>query len=88
MLVWSSNFSVGVNIFFDLNQFLAKEMDMPIVPVAIQGAYEMLPRGKAWPRYGQKIKVQFLPPIQPQPDDTYQAISERTAQAIREAMIH
>ena len=27
MLVWSSNFSVGVNIFFDLNQFLAKEMD-------------------------------------------------------------
>ena len=27
MLVWSSNYSVGVNIFFDLNQFLAKEMD-------------------------------------------------------------
>jgi hypothetical protein len=48
----------------------------------------MLPRGKAWPRYGQKIKVQFLPPIHPQPDDTYQAIAERTAQAIREAMIH
>ena len=26
MLVWSSNFSVGVNIFFDLNQYLAKQM--------------------------------------------------------------
>ena len=26
MLVWSSNFSVGVNIFFDLNKFLAEKM--------------------------------------------------------------
>ena len=26
MLVWSSNYSVGVNIFFDLNTFLAQEM--------------------------------------------------------------
>lgn len=26
MLVWSSNFSVGVNIFFDLNQLLAAKM--------------------------------------------------------------
>ena len=25
-LVWSSNFSVGVNIFFDVNKFLAQEM--------------------------------------------------------------
>ena len=26
MLVWSSNYSVGVNIFFELNKFLAQEM--------------------------------------------------------------
>ena len=26
MLIWSSNFSVGVNIFFDLNQYLAEQM--------------------------------------------------------------
>ena len=26
MLVWKSNFSVGVNIFFDLNQYLAEQM--------------------------------------------------------------
>lgn len=26
MLVWSSNYSVGVNIFFDLNKFLAAQM--------------------------------------------------------------
>ena len=30
MLVWSSNYSVGVNIFFELNKFLAQEMkDQP-----------------------------------------------------------
>ncbi len=27
MLVWSSNFSVGVNIFFELNKFLAERME-------------------------------------------------------------
>ena len=26
MLVWSSNFSVGVNIFFDLNKWLAEKL--------------------------------------------------------------
>ncbi len=26
MLIWSSNFSVGVNIFFDVNKFLAEKM--------------------------------------------------------------
>ena len=26
MLIWSSNFSVGVNIFFDLNKYLAEKM--------------------------------------------------------------
>ena len=26
MLVWSSNFSVGVNIFFDINKYLAEQM--------------------------------------------------------------
>ena len=26
MLIWKSNFSVGVNIFFDLNKYLAKQM--------------------------------------------------------------
>ena len=26
MLIWKSNFSVGVNLFFDLNQYLAEQM--------------------------------------------------------------
>ncbi|MBO4618947.1 MAG: AMP-binding protein [Victivallales bacterium] len=65
---------------------LAKELNVPVVPVAIQGAYEMFPRGKRWPRYGQNVRVNFLPRILPQPTDTYQAISDRTAKAIQEAM--
>lgn len=31
MLVWSSNFSVGVNIFFELNKFLAKSIQQSAV---------------------------------------------------------
>ena len=28
MLIWKSNFSVGVNLFFDLNKYLAEQMKM------------------------------------------------------------
>ena len=36
MLVWSSNYSVGVNIFFELNKFLAQEMKN-LTPTLSQG---------------------------------------------------
>ena len=36
MLVWSSNFSVGVNIFFELNKFLAEKMK-DLTPTLSQG---------------------------------------------------
>ncbi len=39
MLVWSSNFSVGVNIFFELNKFLAEKMKN-LTPTLSQGEGE------------------------------------------------
>ena len=39
MLVWSSNYSVGVNIFFDLNKFLAEKMKN-LTPTLSQGEGE------------------------------------------------
>lgn len=65
---------------------LAKELGVPIVPIALHGAYELLPRGKSWPRYGQKIKVQFLKPIIPQSEQSYQEICDLTSQAIQSAV--
>lgn len=41
---------------------LAWELQIPIVPAYIKGAYECLPKGKTWPKKG-KITVSFGPPI-------------------------
>lgn len=44
---------------------LSAELNVPIVPVAINGAYEAMPRGKRLPRLFSKINVKFLQPIYP-----------------------
>ncbi len=41
---------------------LAVEMAIPVVPVYIMGAFEALPRGAVWPKFG-KITVTFGPPL-------------------------
>ncbi|MEM7247462.1 MAG: AMP-binding protein [Acidobacteriota bacterium] len=43
---------------------LATELDIPIVPVRIEGAYEAWPRGQTLPR-PKKCRVAFGPPLHP-----------------------
>jgi long-chain acyl-CoA synthetase len=45
---------------------LSKELDIPVVPVAIQGAFNALPRGSVFPRPFKKINVNFLNPVYPE----------------------
>ena len=44
---------------------LSTELDIPIVPVAISGAFEAMSSGKKKIKSGSKITVTFLPPIAP-----------------------
>ena len=44
---------------------LSSELDVPVVPVAIGGAYKALPKGSLIPRPFKKICVKFLEPINP-----------------------
>ena len=44
---------------------LSSELDVPVVPVAIGGAYKALPKGSLIPRPFKKICVKFLDPINP-----------------------
>ncbi len=44
---------------------LSKELNVPVVPVAISGAYKALPRGTKFPRPFTKIKVRFLDAVYP-----------------------
>ena len=57
---------------------------MPVIPVAISGAYRALPRGRTMPRFFTRITVRFLSPV---------AAADRTdehrlADAVRETIAH
>ncbi len=47
---------------------LSKELNVPLIPASIDGTYEVLPRGKKWPKF-KKIKVTFGKPIFPEEID-------------------
>lgn len=48
---------------------LSRELNVPVVPVAIQGAYSALPKGSIIPRPRKHIRVRFLKPVYPEKHD-------------------
>lgn len=65
---------------------LSKELNVPILPVAISGAYEAMPRGSRLGR-PHKITVEYLPPIMPAPTSTYEDLAAEVRSRIREKVI-
>ena len=55
---------------------LAKELQIPIIPVRITGAFDALPRHKTLPR-PSKITVEYLTPVIPDANKSYDEISEQ-----------
>ena len=60
---------------------LSKELQVPIVPVRITGAFEALPRQKTLPR-PHKITVEYLPAVMPGKNQTYEEIADLVKQKI------
>ncbi len=60
---------------------LSRELNVPVVPVAIEGAYEALPRGTHFPKPFKKINVKFLKPVLPE-HDSYDSLKNRIFQEI------
>jgi long-chain acyl-CoA synthetase len=60
---------------------LSKELNIPVIPVCIKGAYEAWPRHRKYihPRH---IEVHYLPPVIPTSDITYQQLADKVKQAI------
>lgn len=54
---------------------LSKELNIPVVPVVIKGAFESLPINKTFPK-PHKIKLKFLEPVYPENRDYQQVVSE------------
>ncbi len=61
---------------------MALELNVPVIPVAISGAYRALPRGKRLPRFFTRVTVRFLPPM----PDADRADEQRLADATRETI--
>lgn len=59
------SFSDELGDFKKTFAILSRELNVPVVPVAIEGANKALPRGKIFPRPFKKVRVNFLKPIMP-----------------------
>jgi len=59
---------------------------VPIVPVTINGAFDMLPKGSKFPKPFKKISVEFLKPISPA-GQTYFTLAEETRDMIKDKLI-
>lgn len=55
---------------------LSVELGVPVVPVVINGAFDALPKGRKVP-LPKKIVVEYLPPVTPSADSTYDSIAEK-----------
>jgi 1-acyl-sn-glycerol-3-phosphate acyltransferase len=62
---------------------LALSQGIPVVPIAMRGAYAAMPRGRGWPRPGRfPISVRYGQPIIGEPDTNVREFSDRMAQGI------
>lgn len=64
---------------------LAKELDVPIVPVCIRGAYDALPRGSRFVNPNH-IEVSYLPAINPSADESYEELARRTQASLEQRL--
>lgn len=60
---------------------LSSELNVPIVPVSIKGAYEALPRGSFFPKPWKKVTVEYLKPVFPE-KMSYEALANAVKEKI------
>ncbi len=61
---------------------LSRELNIPVVPVSIEGAIDAIPRGKKFPRPWKKIRVKYLPPVYPE-DHSYDSLKDEVFNSIK-----
>lgn len=59
---------------------LSKELNIPIVPVVIKGAFEAMPKGRKFP-LAKKVTVEYLPPVTAN-EDSYDEYSDKIRKMI------
>jgi 1-acyl-sn-glycerol-3-phosphate acyltransferase len=73
---WVGEFRTGA-------AWLAMEAGVPVVPVALIGAYQAMPRGRSWPKPGRPpVRIRFGLPIRPLEGERPSAFSDRLRQGL------
>jgi len=75
----------GLGEFKKTFAILSKELNVPVVPVVIDGAYNILPKGSKIPKPFKRISVEFLKPILPM-GQTYFTITEQAKEMIHDKL--
>jgi long-chain acyl-CoA synthetase len=63
---------------------IACKMKVPVIPIAIEGTYEAMPRGRLIPRFGRTIKLTVTPPLMPLEGESDSALAQRAHDKIAE----
>jgi 1-acyl-sn-glycerol-3-phosphate acyltransferase len=64
---------------------LAIELGVGVVPIAIVGAYQAMPKGRFWPKPGRPVvTMRYGAPIYPEEGESHQSLSLRMQQAVME----
>ncbi|MDA3867729.1 MAG: AMP-binding protein [Salinivirgaceae bacterium] len=66
---------------------LSKELNVPVVPVAIDGAFKALPSGKKIPKLFAKVQITYMAPIYPKNyelDDLTKVVKEKIADKVEQ----
>lgn len=62
---------------------LAVELGIAVVPIAIVGAYQAMPKGALWPRKGRPVvTLRYGAPLRPAEGESHQDLSRRMQQSV------
>jgi long-chain acyl-CoA synthetase len=65
---------------------LSKELNIPIVPVIIKGSEKAVLRPVKFPRLFARIRVEFLQPIYPEPEESIEILKTRVENTIKQKL--
>jgi long-chain acyl-CoA synthetase len=72
--------------FKDSYAILARELDVPVVPVVIDGAHAVLPAGRRFPNLLRRISITYLDPVRPSEGERPASFNARVRALIQEAL--
>ncbi|MDR2978849.1 MAG: AMP-binding protein, partial [Bacteroidales bacterium] len=72
----------GIRDFKDTFAILSKELNIPIVPIAINGADRAVYQKIKFPRYFSRLSIDFLETIYPKAEESYQDLKNRVKETI------